>query len=72
MIINPIILDALESYFQEKPEVPSEMKDLIKKLLDCETHEHVTKEGMDKLYDQILERFIENDSLVEWSSKYVS
>ena len=70
MIINPIILDGLKSYFQETPDVPSEMKTLIEKLLQCETNEYVTKEGIDKTYDLILEKFIENESLVEWSSQY--
>ena len=69
--INSIILDALKSYLQENSDIPSEMESLVKKLLECETHEHISKEGIDKIYDQILEQFITNKSLMEWSEKYV-
>ncbi len=68
--INPIILEGLKSYLQEKPEIPQEMNELIGKLLQCEANEYTSKDGIDKIYDQILEKFINNDSLIEWSNKY--
>ncbi len=70
-VINPIISDALKSYFQEHTDIPPEMEELVKKLLRSETNEDITKEGLDKVYDQILQRFISNESLVKWSENYV-
>ncbi len=71
-VINPIILDGLKSHMDENQDIPPEMKNLVEKLLNCETSEYITKEGIDKIYDQILEQFISNISLVEWSKKYAS
>ena len=70
--LNPIIIDALKAYFNEKSDMPKAMQDLIEKLLAVEVLPSSSKSGIDKLYDQILDRFVSNTDLVEWSKKYVN
>jgi hypothetical protein len=71
VILNPIILKTLKTYLDENPEIPKEMQSLVEKLLKIETLPGSSKEGIDKLYDQILEQFISNTDLIEWSKNYV-
>ncbi len=72
VVLNPIILDALDTYFKEKPDTPTKMQQLIKKLLELESVASGTNEGMDKLYDQVLDQFVSDDDFMQWSKKYVS
>ena len=60
--INSIILNGLKSYFDENSDIPQEMRQLIEDLLKFETHENISKEGIDKLYEQVLEKYLSNDS----------
>lgn len=70
--INPIILDGLKKYLDDNPSIPQEMHDLVTRLLMVETHSSISKSGIDKIYDQILEKFINDDKLVEWSKNYAN
>lgn len=70
--INPIILDGLKEYLDDNPSIPQEMQDLVKRLLKVETHGSISSSGIDKIYDQILEKFIDDDKLVEWSKNHAS
>ena len=70
--LNPIILDTLKTYIDENTDIPQELNELIERLLRCETFEVKSKEGMDKMYDQTLEKFISNITLVKWSKNYVN
>lgn len=71
VILNPIILKTLKTYLDENPDVPKEMQSLLEKLLKIEEISGSSKEGIDKLYDQILDQFVSSDDLVSWSKKYV-
>jgi hypothetical protein len=71
VILNPIILNTLKTYLDENPDVPKEMQSLLEKLLKIEEISGSSKEGIDKLYDQILDQFVSNTGLVDWSKKYV-
>jgi hypothetical protein len=71
VILNPIILKTLKMYLDENSDIPKEMQSLVEKLLKIETLPGSSKEGIDKLYDQIFEQFIPNSDLVEWSKNYV-
>ena len=46
------------------------MQDLVKRLLKVEAHGSISRSGIDKIYDQILEKFINDNKLVEWSKNY--
>ena len=70
--INPLILDGLKRYLEDNPSIPHEMEDLVMKLLQVQTFDRRSVSGIDKIYDQILEKFINNDKLVEWSKSYVN
>lgn len=70
--INPIILNGLKSYFDENSDIPQEMCQLMEDLLKFETYENISKEGIDKLYEQVLEKYLSNDSLIQWSKKYAN
>ena len=70
--LNPIILDELKTYIDENHDIPQEMHELVKKLLEYATHESINKDGIDKIYDQMLEKFISNSALIEWSKNYGS
>jgi|APSaa5957512535_1039671.scaffolds.fasta_scaffold03848_3 hypothetical protein len=71
MAINKIILDTLNSYMGEHPEIPKDFGNLIEKLLKIEDISGNSSGGIDKLYDQLLERFISNRDLIEWGKEYV-
>ena len=47
------------------------MQSLLEKLLKIEEISGSAKEGIDKLYDQILDQFVSSEDLVIWSKKYV-
>lgn len=68
--INPIILDGLKKYLDDNPSIPQGMQDLVKRLLKVETHGSISRSGIDKIYDQILEKFIDDSRLIEWSKNY--
>ena len=51
-------------YLDENSDIPKEMQSLVEKLLKIETLPGSSKEGIDKLYDQIFEQFIPNSDLV--------
>lgn len=70
--INPLILDGLTKYLKNNPSIPHEMEDLVMKLLQVQTHDPRLMSGIDKIYDQILEKFINNAELVEWSKNYAN
>ena len=70
--INPIILDGLKEYLDDSPNIPREMQDLVERLLRVETHGSISRAGIDKIYDQILEKFVDNGKLVEWSKNNVN
>ena len=70
--INPIILDGLKEYLDDSPNIPREMQDLVERLLRVETHSSISREGIDKIYEQILEKFVDNGNLVEWCKNNVS
>lgn len=70
--INPLILDGLTKYLEDNPSIPHEMEDLVMKLLQVQTHDPGSMSGIDKIYDQILEKFINNAELVEWSKNYAN
>lgn len=74
-VINKIILDSLEKYIDNnldiEQDVKSDFKKLCLKLLEIEKTESIDKSGIEKLYDQIFNQFINNKKLLEWSEKYV-
>ena len=70
--INPIISDGLKEYIHDSPNIPQEMQDLVERLLRVEAHRSMSREGVDKIYEQILEKFIDNDNLVEWCKNSVN
>lgn len=70
-VINPIIFKALNEYLQERSDVPKEIEKLVQKLLDVEKNDSITKEGIEKIYDQILEQSLSEISLIKWSEKFV-
>ena len=69
--INPIILDGLKQYCNDNPDIPKEMQSLVERLLQLETHDSISRIGIGKLYDQILDKFVDNKELVEWCKDYV-
>lgn len=70
--INPIILDGLKQYCNDNPDIPREMQSLVDRLLQLETHDSISRIGIGKLYDQILDKFVDNKELVEWCKDYVN
>ncbi len=72
VILNPIILKTLKTFLDENSEIPKEMQTLVEKLLKIEEISGNSKEGIDKLYDQILDQFVSKTDLVEWSKNYGS
>jgi hypothetical protein len=71
VVINPIILDALKKFVNENSDIPNEMENLVVKLLGIEKNPSISREGIDRLYDQVLGQFADKKELVEWSKKYV-
>lgn len=67
VILNPIILKTLKTFLDENSEIPKEIQTLVEKLLKIEEISGNSKEGIDKLYDQILDQFVSKTDLVEWS-----
>ena len=71
VVLNPIISKILKTFLDENPEIPKEMQNLMAKLLDIERISGNANEGIDKLYDQMLDKFVSKTELVEWSKDYV-
>ncbi len=71
--INPHILNTLKEYLDEHPDIPSEMGELVKRLLEIEStvRSYAETGGIDKLYDQLLEKFVDNQDFVVWCKNYV-
>lgn len=69
--INRDILDGLKRYCNDNPDIPREMQSLVEKLLRIEASDSISRDGIDKLYDQILDKFVNNKELIEWSKNYV-
>lgn len=71
--LNPIILKTLERYLDDNPEIPHQMGSLIEDLLQLESQIHNTSQtgGLDKLYDQILAKYVSHKEFVDWSKDYV-
>ena len=68
--INPIILDTLKKVIEEDPKLPKDLESLINDLLKIEKNSGASEAGIDKLYDQILEKRVDNKELIEWSKSY--
>lgn len=71
VILNPIILKTLKTFLDENSDIPNGMQSLVEKLLKIEEIAGDSKDGIDKLYDQILDQFVSNTDLVNWSKNYV-
>lgn len=68
--LNPIIKEGLGQYFSDNPDIPKKLYDLIEALLKTETHDSISKDGIDKIYEQILDKYIQNEELMKWSEEH--
>ena len=68
--INPIILETLKKMIAEDSTIPNEIEPLVKKLLEIESIAGNSSGGIEKLYDQVLDEYIKNGKINQWSKDY--
>ena len=69
--INQHILDTLKHYVDETG-APNSLGKIIKNLLEIEsTVKKAQTAGIDKLYDQTFQNYVDDSELVEWCKNYV-
>ena len=68
--INPIIVEKLKEVVHSNPDIPSEVEELIMRLLRIERVTGGHMDGIIKLYDHVLQQYINNSKIIEWSSRY--
>ena len=72
VILNPKIPQSLKDEFTADPSLPNGLCELVERLLAIESKSGASSdEGISKLYDQVLDRFIDDNDLMKWSKDYV-
>jgi len=70
VILNPKIREFVENECKTDSSLPDGLSDLVKKLLEIENISKGSDAGIDRLYTQILDKFITNDDLMQWSKRH--
>ena len=68
--INSVIIEKLEEMVRSDSNIPSEVEELIMSLLSIESIAGRSTEGITKLYDQVLQKYINDSKVIQWSSGY--
>ena len=68
--INPIIPGNFKKFSDDSPDFPKDMLKLLDDLLNTVSRDNIKDDAIDKLFDQIAEKYIENKEILTWCEKF--
>ena len=68
--INPIIPGNFKKFSDDNPDFPKDMLKLLDDLLSTVSRDNIKDDAIDKLFDQIAEKYIKNKEILTWCEKF--
>ena len=68
--INPIIPEHFKKFSDDNPDFPKDMLKLLGDLLNTVSRDNIKDDAIDKLFDQIAEKYIKNKEILTWCEKF--
>ena len=69
MVVNRRITDNFKKFSEKNPDFPKKLLELLDQCLKTADRAELDTKQMTSLYDQFLDKYVDNNEILKWSQK---
>ena len=69
MVVNKRITDDFKTFSEKNPDFPEKLLELLDEYLKTADRTDLDSSQMTSLYDQFLDKYVDNNEILKWSEK---